>query len=162
MKFNIGWWSAIISDNSAIYEISKELPVGANGPFYPNFASVSASSMNVFYFLHFWNFSCRVHIIVSRKMKWETWSFQVVFKSFLLYLKFVLSLWPSVYRCCSVQSYFIFYMFIFHDFKSDMMRLCMQWADKSGIYIFSIQRRSLFGMANQIFLKYTDMLLFWA
>ena len=115
-----------------------------------------------FIFLHFWNFSCRVHILVSRKMKWETWNFQVVFKSFLLYLKFVLSLWPSVYRCCSVQSYFIFYMFIFHDFKSDMMRLCMQWADKSGIYIFSIQRRSLFGMANQIFLKYTDMLLFWA
>ena len=104
--------------------------------------------MHFFIFLHFWNFAWRVHMVVSRKIKYKTWNFQVFFKSSLLYLKFILSLWPSTYCCCPVQSYFISYMIIFHDFKSDMMKFGMQWADKSGIYKFPIQRRSLFGKSD--------------
>ena len=148
LKLDIGWWSDITSDNSGIYEIYKELLFGANGPFYPNFAPWSASSMHFFIFLHFWNFACRVRIVVSRKIKYETRNFQVFFKSSLLYLKFFLFLWPSTYRCCPVQSCLISYMINFHDFKSDMLRFCMQWADKSGIYKFTIQRRSLYGKSD--------------
>ena len=82
------------------------------------------------------NFSCRVHIIISRQMKWATYG---IFKSFTV---------PQIcfvpLHTVAAHSYFIFCLFIFLGFKSDTIRLCNEQTK------FLFQRSFLF-VANQMF-----------
>ena len=52
--------------------MSHLLLVGANGPFYPNFASPAASRMHAFFFFFF---ACRLHVIISRHEIQNIWNF---------------------------------------------------------------------------------------
>ena len=73
----------------------------------------------------FWNFVCKVHKIISRQLKCETYG---IFKSFFNLR--VLYCTPNLFcpfdhlPAVATQSYFISYLFIFFDFKPDMKSLC--------------------------------------
>ena len=81
-----------MTENSSIYKISKRGPCfwGSKWPILPQLCTSHQYCRHV----HFFNFACRVHLIVIRQMKCETYG---IFKSFFnsrifycIYPKFVL------------------------------------------------------------------------
>ena len=95
------------------------------------------------------DFACRVHKIISRQLKCETYG---IFKSFCNLR--VLYCTPNLFcpfdhlPTVAAQNYFISYLFLFFDFKSDMKRLRNKQINVTNTYF----PRSLFVfVANQIF-----------
>ena len=56
--------------------MSLLLLVGANGPFYPNFAPPAASRMHACMHAFFFFFACRLHVIISRHEMQNIWNFR--------------------------------------------------------------------------------------
>ena len=115
--------SSVSSENVLLGVFPKEVSiVGVNGPFYPNFAPQQQLQACI----ALKHFACRVHIMINRQMKYEIYE---IFKSFFnlrvlfLYSKRNLFCLFEYLPNCRCQEY-ISYLFIFLDFKSDMMRLC--------------------------------------
>ena len=114
--------------------------VGSNGTFYPNFAFQQQSQACSF----FKKIACRVHIIINRQMKCETWNFQSFFnlRVLLLYSK------PNLFcpfdhlPTVAAQSIYLICLYSLTWWGCAMSR--QQW------HMHFFQRRSLF-VANQIF-----------
>ena len=108
-----------------MYEIPKRgpYPIWGKWSFYPNFAPASASQACIFF-----NFACRVHMIITRQMTCKIYG---IFKSFFNLR--VLYCTPNLFcpfdhqPTVAAQGCFISYLFLFLDFKSDMMGLCSEY-----------------------------------
>ena len=103
---------------------------------FPQFCTNSSMLVQHALFCCSWNFACRVHIITSRQMKYETyWIFKSFLKESFTYcipnLFFPFGYLPIV----AGQSYFISYLFLLHDFNSDIMSLCHEQTKVA--YLFS-------------------------